>query len=276
MGRKFKFNGGAKAIALTTAQTVTFTSSDIDSTGVVAYLFSMQPAGNTVSDIDRVRVRAGSQVLVELTQAQLLAYQQMFSKANTFDATTAQAFIIPLNLLDAPTPDIQDKCQFPPGTEAQVEIVFLNTTVAGSIMAGWITSDIKPELFMRAYTRTGNVPASTRNFPFPFSDSGIVRAIGFDTRGVDRAECQVSGLPAFLAPGVAFQGLAWGDMLNEKDILSSLLPIAALNYGFHLIETNVAAANGTSNLLLDTQAAWPGAASEIALYVVDKLENFRG
>lgn len=276
MGRRTKFFGAPKTVIVTAAQTITFSSSEVDSTGVIAYIFSMQPAGNAVVDIDRVRIRAGSQVLVELTQAQLLAYQQAYSKANYFDATAQSMFIIPLNLLDAPTPDTQDLCQFPPGTEAQIEIVFLNTTVAGTIIVGWTISDVKPLYFPRIYTRTGNIPASTRNAPFSFSDSAIIRGIGFDTRGVDRVECTISGQAAFLCPGVAFQGLVYGDMLAEKDALQFLQPIAALNYAFHAIETNLSAANGSSNLQFDTQAAWPGAASEIAIYGVDKLANFKG
>ena len=276
MGRRTKFFGAPKTITVGVAQTITFSSSEIDSTGVIDYFCSMQPAGNTVATIDRVRLRAGSQVLIELTQAQLLAFQQAYSKANYFDATTSNSFVIPLNLLDAPTPDTQDLCQFPPGTEAQLEIVFLATVVAGTIIVGWTISDVKPRFFPRAYTRTGNIPASTRNAPFSFSDSGTVRGIGFDTRGIDRAELTVSGVPAFLCPGGSFQGLVYGNMLNEKDALQFLQPVAALNYAFHAVETNIPAANGSSNLILDTQATWPGAASEIALYVVDQLVNFRG
>lgn len=276
MGRKTKFFGAPKPIAAAVAQTITFSSSEIDSTGVVQYMCAMQPAGNTVATIDRVRLRAGSQVLIELTQAQLLAFQTAYSKANFFDATTSNAFIIPLNLMDAPTPDAADACQFPPGSEAQLEIVFLATVVAGTIIVGWTLSDVKPRFFPRCYTRTGNIPVSTRNAPFSFSDSGIIRGIGFDIRGLDRVELTVSGQASFLMPGAAFQGLVYGNMLDEKDVLNFGLGTTALNYRFHNVENNLPAANGSSNLILDTQAAWPGTTSEIALYVVDELVNFRG
>lgn len=275
MGRKTKFFGAPKTIVVTAAQTITFSSSEVDSTGVIAYLFAMQPAGNTVSDIDRVRIRAGSQVLVELTQAQLLAFQTAYSPANFFDPLASQAFVIPLNLLDAPVPDAQDMCQFPPGAEAQIEIVFLSSTVAGTIVVGWTLSDVKPKFFPRMYTRSSTIPASTRNSPFSFSDSGVVRGICFSTLGVDRAELTISGVPGFLMPSVAFQGLAYGDMLLEKDILDYGNQATTLNVAWHAVDLNLPAANGSSNLQLDTGAAWPPN-SEIALYVVDKLENFRG
>lgn len=275
MARTASYLGSPKAVANLVAQTITWTSSELESTGVIGYYVAFQPVGNTIAVVDRVRVRAAGQVIVELTLAQLLAYQAAFSKSNQSNATTGNILYIPLNLLDAPVNDARDKCQFPPGAEAQVEVVLLATAVTGTMVIGWQISNQKPEWFPRIVSSQGNIPASSLNAKFLFSESGIVRAISMPILGVQRAELQVSGQRAWNLPGPNFQALAYGDILSEKDTPEYASP-GALTQRFHAIDLMLPAANGSSNLILDTGAAWVGVLNEFALYSVSRIDQFGG
>lgn len=278
MARTGSYLGSPKAIANLVAQTLTWTSSEIDSTGVTGFTLGLQPVGNTIAIVDRVRVRAAGQVILEMTLAQLLAYQASYSRANFADATTGTKLYIPLNMLDGPTMEARDQCQFPPGAEAQVEIVLLATAVTGTAVLGWTISTQVPRFFPRILTSSSNITAAAnKNAKFLFSESGIIRAIGFDTRGVDRAELTVSGQRAWNLPGAVFQGLAYGDLLAEKDVSEFGDAVAATqNYRYHAVDLLIPGANGSTNLILDTTAAWPGTTSEISVYAVDEVKNFRG
>lgn len=276
MARTGSYLGSPKVIANLVAQTLTWTSSEIDSTGVIGFYVGFQ--GNTIAIVDRVRVRAAGQVILEMTLAQLLAYQASYSKANFSDPTTQSELYIPLNLLDGPTIEARDSCQFPPGAEAQVEVVLLATAVTGTAVLGWALSDQVPKWFPRILTAQSNIAAAiNKNAKFVFSESGIIRAIGFDTRGVDRAELTISGQRAWNMPGAVFQGLAYGDILAEKDVAEFGDGVAAAqNYRMHAVDLLIPGANGSTNLILDTTAAWPGTTSEILVYAIDKVANFRG
>lgn len=277
MARRANFFGAAKTVLVTAAQTITFTSSEIDGAGVIAYFLSFGTAGNDYGDLDRVRVRAGSQILVDLTANELMAYNQCYSKSN-FNETAAgvQTITIPLNLMDGPTDDARDQCQFPPGAEPLVEVVTLNTTVAGSILCGWETTNVAPKYFPRIISKSTVSPVSTKNNSLVFSDSGAIRGIIMPTAGVDRAELTVSGERAWVMPGTQYSAIAYGDMLSQKDFdvfgLTSTPPVG-IKYAVHSCDLGLPAASGASNLIWDTGAGWT-ANSEIAIYSVDVLENF--
>jgi ABC-type cobalt transport system substrate-binding protein len=277
MARRATFFGSAKTVAVTTAQTITFTSSEIDGAGVIGYFIGFGTAGNDYQDLDRVRVRAGSQILVDLTANELLAYNAAYSKANFNESAIGQQTIyIPLNLLDAPTDDARDACQFPPGAEPILEVVTLNTTVAGSMIVGWEVTDVDPEYFPRLISKTTTSPVSTRNNSLVFSDTGKIRAIVMPTAGVDRAELTVSGERAWSMPGAQFNAIAYGDLLSHKDADVFGIPISppiGNKYACHSCDLGLAAASGASNLIFDTGAGWT-ANQEIAIYSVDTLENF--
>lgn len=277
MARRSSFFGSAKTIAATTAQTISFSSSEIDGAGVTRYVLGMSGAGNDYQDIDRVRVRAGAQILVDLTANELLAYNAGYSKSN-FNESPAnlRTIHIPLNLMDGPTDDARDQCQFPPGAEPLVEIVFLSTTVAGSIICGWETTNVRPRFFPRIISKTTTSPASTRNNSLVFSDTGMIRAVIMPTLGVDRAELTISGERAWNMAGIQFNTLGFGDILTHKDIDEFGFPPApavGLQYACHACDLGLPAASGASNLIFDTGAGWTPN-SEIAVYSVDDLENF--
>jgi hypothetical protein len=275
MTRTATYLGSPKTIAAGVVQTLTWTSSDIDAAGVTQYTLAMQPGGTElVSLLDRVRVRAAGQVIMEATIAQLQAYQQKFSRANVGDLSAGATLSIPLNLLDGPTMEARDQCQFPPGAEAQVEVVTLATAVAGTAILGWKIAKQAPKYFQRFLTAQGNIPASTKNGKFVFSDSGIIRAIIMTTAGVDRAELTISGQRAFNLPGPQFQGLVYGDLLSAVDYLEDGSTITTSRA--HPVELMIPGASGTTNLILDTGAGWGGATTEIAVVSIDSVANFRG
>lgn len=277
MTRRATFFGSAKTVLVTAAQTISFTSSEIDGAGVIAYFISMAGAGQDFQDLDRVRVRAGSQILVDLTANELLAYNSAYSKSNFSEgAAGVQTITIPLNLLDGPTDDARDQCQFPPGAEPLVEIVTLNTTVAGTMICGWESTNVPPIYFPRIISKSTTSPAGVRNNSLVFSDTGSIRGIIMPTAGVDRAELTVSSERAWSMPGTQFNTLAYGDMLSQKDFDVfgiAPTPVVGTRYAVHSCDLGLPAASGVSNLIWDTGAGWT-ANSEIAIYSVDKLENF--
>lgn len=285
-GRTASFAGNPKTITAGSVQTLTWTSSEIDSTGVVSFFVSL--AGNGAATwqqlafIDRIRVRAAGRVIVDVPLAVLQAFQAAYSNANFSDVSSAGAngaLYIPLNLIDAPTQFQQDACQFPSGAEATVELVTTATAVAGAAILGWVTSNQEQRFFPRLISSASNwAAASVRNQKYPFSEEGIVRAVGFDTRGIDRAECYVSGQRAFNLPGSVYSQPAaaaanYSDMSVERDVAESGGLIGT--YRFRSTDLWLPAASGSSYLTVDTSAAWPGAASEIATYALVPIEQFR-
>jgi hypothetical protein len=277
MARRANFYGTAKTVAVTQAQTISFTSSEIDGAGVIGYFIGLGTAGNDYQDIDRVRVRAGAQILVDLTANELLAFNVAYSKANFNESAANQRTIyIPLNLLDGPTDDARDQCQFPPGAEPLVEIVTLATTVAGQINIGWETTNVEPRFFPRMISKTTISPVSTRRNSLVFSDTGKIRGLIMPTAGIDTAELTVSGERAWYMPGPQFAGFTIGDLLSAKDFdvfgLPATPPVGNA-YAVHSCDLGLPAASGASNLIFDTGAGWT-ANQEIAIYSVDDIENF--
>lgn len=232
-------------------------------------MFAWTGAGNTNSDIDRVRVRAGGDLIWDVPFADLQAWQQRFSHRFTANAGAETVFSIPLNFLDGPTEADQDKCQFPPGREIQVEIVTLNTTVAGTLICGWKQTDVPAEFYMRYYASQLNIGTSVRNGKFPFAENGIIRGMCLPVAGIDRGELIVSNLSAWRLAGQQFGGVATGDMLSQKDFFED----GVTNTARKLIscELGIPAAAGTSYLALDTGAAWSGVAEYGSIYAAVPL-----
>jgi hypothetical protein len=288
MARTSSYLGSPKAIAAGVVQTLTWNSGEIDSAGVIGFFlsFGLTAAGfNPISSIDRVRVRAGGQLIMEANLAQLLAFQAHYSRSNFFNSTasaaTGESLTIPLNLMDGPTMEARDQCQFPPGAEAQMEVVTTTGALAGQAFLAWTVTNQPPVFFQRLVTAQSNIPAGVgKNGKFTFSDSGIIRALIFPVLGVDRAELTISGQRAWNMPAQGFQnraaGSEIGDLLVEKDQWEDAPPPSVLTNRVHRVDLMLPAANGVSNLILDTSNTWVGPTNEIAVYSVDKVENFRG
>ncbi len=284
MARRANYFAASKAITGAVAQTIIFTSSEIDSGGVIGYYLGASPAANDFQDFLGFRVRAGSQILIDLNAPQLLALTSAYSKSNFNQGTagvTFQGIYIPLNLLDGPTDDAKDQCQFPPGAEAQVEIDVAATAGAGALTIGWETTNVPPRFFPRMIRKSTTSPVSTRRNSLSFTDSGMIRAVVMPTVGVDSAELTISGERAWLMPGLQFNALATGDILTLKDVDVFGYPVAnavvapdgPTTYAVHSCDLGLAASTGVSNLVWDTGAAWT-VNSSIAIYSVDDLANF--
>lgn len=271
MARKSTFFGSSKALAIGVVQTIVFSPSDLVSSGVIAYHFAMNTAANQLAQINRVRIRAAGDLIWDATVAQLQAYQQRWSRANTADAATQSFFTIPLNMLDNPSNDAADAMQTPPGAEIQIEIVTLNTIAAnGAISLGWTVTDQAPKFSARYTASQMNIPASVRNGRYSFSRGGIVRGLTLPQTGIDRLRVEVAGREAWNLPGPAFQDPAvWGNMLQAKDFLQDGNVITTTK---HLaVDLGLPGAQGSTFLEMDTGAGWGGAANEVGIYSVDSV-----
>ena len=273
MGRKASFQGSSKAFVATTAQTIVFTPTDIESAGCVQLMFALTGAANDIADFDRIRVRAGGDVIVDCSVLQLQAYQQRWSNRFVSNVAGDTAFSIPLNFLDAPrgmNGEPQDRCQFPPNREIQVELVTLATIpAAGTVICGWKQTDVPAEFFMRYYSSVLNLPASSRNVKYTFAEPGIVRGLTLPTAGIDRAELYVSDRTAWRLPGAQFGGVTIGDLWSQKDFFEDGASVTAAKH--RSVDLGIPAAAGSSYLVMDTGAAWAGATNEGAFYAIVPL-----
>ena len=283
MGRKASFQGSSKTITAGVVQTVVFTPTDIESAGCVQLIFQLfgNAAPQPFSGLDRVRVRAGGDVIVDATRVQLQAYQQRWGNRFAINADTDQTFSVPLNFMDAPrgmSGEAQDQCQFPPNREIQIELVTNAAVVAGSVVCGWKQTDIPAQYFMRYYSSVMNLPAGSRNVKYTFSEPGIVRGFTLPTAGIDRAELYISDRSAWRLPGSQFGSAVaanTGDMLRQKDFFETGQTALATATTCVGVDLGIPALQGSSYLLLDTVAGgatpWAGAANEGVIYSIVPL-----
>lgn len=269
MGRFTAYQGSSKVVNVTAVQTLTFTNNDIDAANAVALMFSWQGAGNTNSDIDIVRVRAGGDLMYECSWGQLQAYQQAYAPRFVSNLDAGVVFTIPLSDLGAPTQAIGDTCQYPPEREIQVEIVTLATTVAGFLIASWVKTTVEAQRWMKYYQKTLNFQASANSQVFPFTEGGRVRGITLPQAGIAQAELFVSGVSAFRVNGPQFGAVTTGDALSEQDYFTDGITITTIKH--HKVLLDLAADTGASYLRLDTGAGWAGVTNTAAFYALVDL-----
>jgi hypothetical protein len=292
MARSGSFAGNPKVISAAAVQTLIWTSSEIDSTGVIEFNIAFQGSGggspvyNTLNETDRVRVRAAGRLIVDVPLAVLQAYTGAYSRANYAPADSATAngvLTIPLNLLDGPTMEACDQCQFPPGAEAQVELVTTSSVVAGAAILSWKTSNQVPRYFPRLLSSSANwAAANARGQRYNFSEDGIVRSVATTIAGIDRIECYISGQRAFNIPGVGYQGnLVAGGLANqfanlqvEKDIMEEGALVGT--YRFMKTDLLLPGAAGSTYVAADTTSNYAGTAAEVATYAIVPVGAFRG
>lgn len=266
MGRRANFFGAQKAITGGVIQTLTWTSSEIESAGVIEYIIGLAPAGNGLDDFTRFRMRASGATIIDCSIIALLSLQQRFVPNNTPNAATGNILNVPLFDVRAVIEDAQDLYQFPKGAEVQIELVTAATSVAGSAVIAWKSTNIEPAGYAKYLGRTLNIPASAAQAPYPFTEDGILHALTIPTLGIQIAELQVSGARAWRLPGGVFAGLAIGDILASKDFLFDGSTVLAPVTKTISIDLGVPAATGSSAIILDTSAAWVGATNEGFFY----------
>lgn len=266
MGRRYGYNGSAKTIAATTAQTLTWTSSELPSSNVLAFHIALRVAGNTLADLDRIRVKAGSVTIVDCSATQLLSFNEQFSSGNYAAATTAQALTIPFWDLLANTAQEEDLQQFPYGAPATVELTTGAGTAAGSAFIGWTMADprIRPMYYPRLLSSGHGVGVSAVNGRAQFTEPGELQAIGIPSAGLLRARILASGEELFNMQGLGLVATAQGDMVNEA---SRLYGVNANNgVVWARLQSGAPANPGRSFVELDTAASEWSATGELTIY----------
>lgn len=233
MARTYSFSPGGKAWGTTAANTAAtttsiFTPAEIDSAGVVAFHIVMSNDGTTAQDISiiqRVRVKANGQTVIDLTTEQLRAYQERFSPKGNSNTATGTTLTIPLNSLDAKSDDDGDRCQFMPGASATVEIQAAVTaggagiTKFGNFFLAWTKTTVAPEFYMTLISQQTNVTGtSTVNGRSPLSGPGFLQGLALPTAGLNRVRVVASGLEVANLPGAAYLTTI-GDLFRETQEL---------------------------------------------------------
>lgn len=270
MARSHRFSGVSKSIVATTVQTITFPANEIEGAGVIGYDVLFQ-GGADIADIDRVRVFASGDLILDMSQTQLRTWIEATHRTGTVQATTDTRFHIPLYMPDMVTRDERDSCQFPLGAQPQVEIDFLNTVPAGTAIIGWTKTDQQPMFASRLYSAVLNFSASQTNARYALQDGGIIRGIIINTAGVDRARLVLSDREVFRIPGPQFNGLTFGNMILATRMNES--PISLTDPFFVPISFGIPASVGSSYLELDTGAGWDGVSNEIVVWSFVPLGN---
>lgn len=268
MARISQFQGASKTVAATTAQTLVWSGSDLESEGVVGYHISFTGAGNIITDVSRVRVKANGIPIWDCNILHYRAWLQRMSYANYAIAagTDPMRFTLWLNMPDAATDDLRDIVQFPVNTQATVEVQTTAGTVAGTAILGWTKTDVPASFYSKLYSQAINCPASSASFSYPFAEDGFVAGISLNTVGLDRAELWLSGTNILNLPGVAYVNAATGDMFTDYQIVDD--GITLVDPIFRKINNGLPAASGNSYLRLTTQAGWVGAANELGVYAL--------
>ena len=272
MGRFTSFLGSPKTVAATTAQVLTFTGNDLPSAGVVAFHLVFTGSGNDVVDIDRIRVKADNKLIYDVNLLHLRKWQERFSTVGYALPTNVSRLTIPFNLFDIVDDDLADVCQFPRGTVPTVEVVTLNTTVAGNCYAGWTQTDAQPVFYPTLIGQQMNIAASATNATFPINYQGAIRGMVTNTAGLKRFRAEINGFQYQHLPGIQYLGTATGDMLLESNSLED----GAGSSGGVTITTAaglripmVVASQGSSRIELDTDSGWGGTGNELTVWAIN-------
>jgi hypothetical protein len=282
MARTYSFSPAGKAWGTSTvnaAATTTsiFTPAEIDSAGVVAFHIVMQNEGTTAQDISiiqRVRVKANGQTVIDVTTDQLRAYQERFSPKGNSNTATGTTLTIPLNSLDSKGDDDGDRCQFMPGASATVEIQAAVTASAtqskyGNFFLAWTKTTVAPEFYMTLIGQQTNVTGtSTVNGRSPLSGPGFLQGLALPTAGLNRVRIVASGLEVANLPGPAYQTTI-GDLFRETQELYENPDDATMVTGQQFLKLNqgLEVNPATSWLEISTGSGW-SSTSEQTLYTL--------
>lgn len=262
MALYYDFIGSAKPISATTAQTLTWAGNDLPGSRLALLFVSFEAAGNTLADLDRVVLKADNEEIINLTTAQLLAFNEQTFPSNRGYATSLQTLTIPLmdmledNLLAA---ELQ---QFPPNTTPQLEL-FMNTgTAAGNARVGWALSDIQPNRYPKMISRAHAQGTTVNNGRMAFTTRGSFRGFSFPAVGTKRLRCVHNGRQALHLPGVAYVANS-GDMRLEAARFRGAM-VTTVDPIWAFLERLEPANPGQSWLEMDLDTA--AANGEVAIY----------
>jgi hypothetical protein len=279
MARTHSFSPAVKTLTLAATNTVVWNPSEIDSAGVIAFHILVDSNNTTVVDasyIDRIRIKANGQTVVDITGLQLRAYQERFSPKGGSDLNTASYLTIPLNSLDAKSDDDGDRCQFMPGASATVEVTTTALPAAGggnsaSMRLGWSKTTVAPEFYMTLLSNQCNIGVSQTNARVPLGGPGFVQGLGLNTAGLGRARIILSGLEVANISGTQYNSAGTsGDLLRAISSLYDGVDDASeiTTYQYTKLAQGLESNPATSWIELTTGASWGGASNEVSLYTL--------
>lgn len=183
-----------KTHAVAASGTVSASSPDIESERVVAYHVDLATSGaNDLGDVSRIRLKAGSQTIWDLTPLQLRALIQRFSRSNFALSATATAFTLPLYHMDLKGDD-RYRAHFPAGKKATLEIVFLATAVAGTCQIGYSIVSEAGDQYYKCLGQALNITGAATNAPFTPTQGGVLRALGLVTTNLTKVKLKLGGV----------------------------------------------------------------------------------
>jgi len=288
MARTHSFSPAVKSLSFAATNTVVWNPAEIDSAGVIAFHLLVDWTGGSTtlgtavdaSYIDRIRIKANGQTVVDITGTQLRAYQERFSPKGGSDVTSASYLTIPVNSLDAKSDDDGDRCQFMPGASATVEVTTSTLPAAGvggtptaALRLGWSKTTVAPEFYMTLLSNQCNIATSQTNARVPLGGPGFVQGIGLNTAGLGRVRMILSGLEVANISGAQYNS---GALATSGDLLRAISSLydgvddtsEITTYQYTKLAQGLEANPATSWLELTTGSSWGGASNEVSLYTL--------
>lgn len=277
MARRTDFRSVVKAGVI--SGRTTFSGADLYSDGVVAFHVGLANVGAGTGwnwgNVTRATWKANAQTIIDCTPAFWQALTQRMSPSNQSYPTNSSVMSFWLNLLDAPTDNEADICQFPAGANAQFEIQFNGTpTGAGNVIVGFTETNVRPIYSPKFCAQAMNIPASTAVQSFPLAEPGEVRGFVINPVGVDRAKLVFNGVQWLHIAG-AQNGAVPADLLSD---MQGIYEQSSGPAGTNSLITNPRAwktpygqnaSSGKSYIEMGTGPSWAGIANEIALWTIE-------
>lgn len=261
----------ATAHPIPASGTIPISSRELVGAGVVVYGFSMTGNGGVLGGaggIQRIKLKADGEVLIELTAAQLVSYLAGSSAwAASLTLGAATEFWLPCNLPWMPNESSRDMCQFPAGAAPSMEIETGSAgDGTGSLQVSAIRTDPRKAKFRPVIrTQAMGVSASSTNQAVNLTVKGLIQGFGMATTGLDRLRARLNGLSMLdlrMQGGTTDMGAALLEL--PRGLVTNIDPT------YFLTEWNVPAGQG-SQLELETGAGWNGTTEEVFVHSIERV-----
>jgi hypothetical protein len=250
----YNWNAGGQASNVG-GGTCVWSASEISGDGVAGYILHLDTAaGDTISTIDRVRIKSAGSTILDLSLTNLISYIQRASRSNfTANVAVDQSLSIPLWVLDGRGSE-RYASGFPNAQSPTVEVVQNAGATAGTLFLGWRMYDTPFPFYTMATSTATNCPPGSINFRVPINSPGLLRYFGVNTTGLDRIRIIVNGQQLWDLSG---------DILRESQQLEGLDGATAGDYMTFRLQEMVPVTAGNSYAEFSTSAAtWAGVTNE--------------
>lgn len=190
-------NKGSKATAISTAETIVFTSGDILGSGVRAYHVNMT---GTAMDLDALTtiILKAPDLIWSANEIHHRALVQALSQSNFVEANAATRWTIPLYFADRPKSDPSRwNCGFPNGKAPTLEISHDGTpSGAGTMRCGYTYDDDParlPAWYPKFLCGDTNAGASAADAWTPITQNGFMAGFTIHTVELTSARLVVTG-----------------------------------------------------------------------------------